>query len=525
MTSPDGSGLSNLAPALERIRQIYDPRLFGAAGSALVERLEQHLRQTENSKLAVLNWSDPRQLSELAADSLTQHRAPITAPPGGDDFPRAAAVQFGRLVDLALARGINLHDPRYVGHQVPAPVPLAGLFDCIGAVTNNPMAIYEMGPWVTAIEQALFRELASHIGWSGRDYGAIVTHGASIANLTAILVARNVRLGHSWETGIAAELASQGGRPAKLVVQADAHYCLARAAGITGIGTENVVPAALDERRRMDPQRLDETLRSLRADGFPIIAVAASACATPIGAFDPLTEIADVCRRHDVWLHVDAAHGGAALLSQTHRGLLAGIDQADSLTWDAHKMLFVPALCAFLFYKDKRHSYEAFRQSAPYLFDPSAPGLADFDGGLRTLECTKRGAALGLWGVWSMFGPRLFEDLVDVTFALGRSLYDKLAAAEDFTPLHEPQCNIVCFRHTPKALAGSPPADLGEFQLKLRRRVIESGQFYLVPTSQNGVAALRCTLMNPLTTPQHLDDLLETLRAEGRRVLADRHPS
>ncbi|RPI89072.1 MAG: aminotransferase class V-fold PLP-dependent enzyme, partial [Planctomycetaceae bacterium] len=427
--------------------------------------------------------------------------------------------QFARLVELALAHGINLHDPRYVGLQVPAPVPLAGLFDCIGAVINNPMAIYEMGPWVASAEQALIAELAGRIGWEGRDSGGIVTHGGSIANLTAILVARNVALGRSWELGIAPELATRGGRTAKLVVHADAHYCLARAAGITGIGTDNVVLAPLDDRRRIDPSRLDETLVTLRSAGHPIIAVSACACSTPVGAFDPLIEIAEVCQRHDVWLHVDAAHGGAALFSRKHCGLLAGIDLADSVTWDAHKMMFVPALCAFLLYKDKRHSYEAFRQNAPYLFDPSEPGLADFDGGLRTLECTKRAAALGLWGVWSLFGPELFEDLVDVTFALGRSLYEQLNAAADFTPLHEPQCNIVVFRYTPSALRDAAPAELGEFQLHLRRSVIESGDFYLVPTSHNGVAALRCTLMNPLTTPATLAALLQTLREHGQRIL------
>ena len=156
----------------------------------------------------------------------------------------------------------------------------------------------------------------------------------------------------------------------KLVVQADAHYCIARSAGILGIGTNNVVNAALDERRRMDPEKLDATLSDLRSAGNRVVAVVACACATPVGAFDPLPAIADVCDKYGVWLHVDAAHGGAALLSARHRHLVAGLSRADSFTWDAHKMLFVPALCAFLFYKNKRHSYEAFKQNAPYLFDP-----------------------------------------------------------------------------------------------------------------------------------------------------------
>ncbi len=304
------------------------------------------------------------------------------------------------------------------------------------------------------------------------------------------------------------------------MAHAESHYSVARAAGILGLGTRQIVRASLDERRRIDPNRLDDTLKKLRVENRPIVAVSAAACATPIGAFDPIEDIADVCRRHGVWLHVDAAHGGAACLSRRYRHLVRGLDRADSVVWDAHKMLFVPALCAFVFYRDKEHRFEAFRQDAPYLFDPSAPGLADYDSGLTTIECTKRAAAIGLWGVWSMFGRGLFTDMVDVTFDTGRVLHTKLAAAEDFVPLHEPQCNIVAFRHVPAPLRDAPPERLGRFQLDLRRRIVRSGQFYIVPTTLRGVGALRVTIMNPLTTPEHLDQLLAALRETGRQLLA-----
>jgi L-2,4-diaminobutyrate decarboxylase len=532
--------------ARERIRAAYHPRLIEAAGHRLADLLAAHLRRVQNSESAVLNWADPRAYIAEASQIADSHdlRAPDVSPGVGPDVAGASpaaelsietlARRFGELVEISLARGINLHDPRYVGHQVPASVPIAGLFDAIGSVTNQPMAIYEMGPWATAVEQAMVEKLAGLLGWQGIDYAGIVTHGASLANLTALLVARNVALGESWEEGLSGEPgASAPGagcnptpdskdptRTPKLVVQADAHYCIARSAGILGIGTKNVVKAALDDKRRMDPAKLEATLSGLRAAGHPVVAVVACACATPVGAFDPLARIADVCARYGVWLHVDAAHGAAALFSERHRHLVAGLERADSLTWDAHKMLFVPALCAFLFYRDKRHSYEAFRQNAPYLFDPSAPGLAEFDSGLRTVECTKRAAAIGLWGVWSLFGPQLFADMVDVTFELGRTFYEKLRAAPDFDALHEPECNIVVFRHVPAELRQETSERIGEFQWQLRRAVIESGEFYLVPTTHGGIAALRCTLINPLTTPEHLDLLLDSLRKHGRAILA-----
>lgn len=511
----------NLAAARSRIHAAYDPAAVAQLGQRLASLLGEHLRRVESSSNRVLNWADPRANLELATRELAAASAATSpAPPSPDDL----ATRFADVVKNMLDRGQNLHDPRYVGHQVPASIPLAGWFDAVGAVTNQVMAIYEMGPWATSVEQALVTKLGGYLGWQPGHFAGVVTHGASLANLTGLLAARNVALGDAWERGLNENQRAGGVGPPVvsspvIVTQQDAHYSVARAAGILGIGTANVIKVGQDSHRRMDPAKLDAALAEMRSAGRPVIAVVASACATPIGAFDPLDAVADLCAKHHVWLHVDAAHGGSALLSPRHRHLVAGLERADSLVWDAHKMLFVPALCAFLLYKNPRHSYEAFRQNAPYLFDPSAPGLAEFDSGLRTVECTKRAASFGLWGAWSLFGPQLFTDLVDVTFDLGRQFFEKLRATTDFVALHEPQCNIVAFRHVPTALCDADPKRLGDFQQKLRRSVIESGEFYLTATPLDGVPALRVTLINPLTTGDTLDQLLETLRRRGHKLL------
>jgi L-2,4-diaminobutyrate decarboxylase len=263
---------------------------------------------------------------------------------------------------------------------------------------------------------------------------------------------------------------------------------------------------------------LDDTIRGLRSRNVPVIAVSAAACATPIGAFDPLVDVADVCHRHGVWLHVDAAHGGALAFSPRYRHLLDGIDQADSVVCDAHKMMFMPALCAMLFYRNREHRIAAFHQDAPYLFDPTCPELRDYDSGIVNLECTKRAAAFGVWGIWSMFGPELFADLVDVTIDLARQLHAMLKATDDFQPLHEPQCNIVAFRHVPEKLRGAPIEQLDAFQLRLRRAVVESGEYYLVQSRIDGRHVLRTTMMNPLTTADDLHGLLDCLRRFGKSI-------
>jgi L-2,4-diaminobutyrate decarboxylase len=530
-----------LLQARRRIETAYSPEAVRQLGTRLAERLALHLRQVEQGQGPVLNWRAPEE-NIAAAHRTLDGDVPFShgigdGPAGGAD---GLVPRFEQLIETALSRCQNLHHPGYIGHQVPASIPIAGLFDALGSITNQVMAIYEMGPWASAVERALVERWGTRIGLQPGEFAGLITHGGSLANLTALLTARNVVLDDVWERGLAtgtgesgvseanersASLshASQTATPAPvLVAHSDAHYGVTRSAGILGLGTEQVLRVPLDDRRKMDPERLDELLVRLRSRGVPIIAVSACACATPIGAFDPLPEIADVCARHEVWLHVDAAHGGAVAFSERHRHLIDGLPRADSFICDAHKMLFVPALCAFVFYRNPKHRFETFRQDAPYLFDPSAPGMAEFDSGMVTIECTKRAAAYGLWGVWSLFGPELFGDIIDVTFATARRLYEKLEEAGDFEALHEPECNIVVFRYVPNAGPGRDLTDreLGELNRTIRRKLMESGEFYLVQTTLDGIGALRVTVMNPLTDETHLDRLLAAIRRTAEEILS-----
>ena len=490
------------------IAAAYHPQTVRQAGLHMVELLSEHLHVVQNASGPVLNWHEPDENIALACEQLTTGEAKPTA-----DVPELLA-RFDELIEQTLSRGQNLHHPHYVGHQVPASLPLAGLFDAVTTMTNQVMAIYEMGPWATAIERAVVNKLGATIGFPAGEFAGLVTSGGSLANLTALLTARNVTLGESWSQGMASHSAAP-----VLVTHAEAHYCVTRSAGILGLGTDQIVRVPLDERRRMDANALDTILSDLRQKNVPIVAVSAAACATPVGAFDPLVDIADSCRQHDVWLHVDAAHGGAACFSAKHRHLVDGLHLADSVVCDAHKMMFMPALCALVFYRNPEHRYAAFQQTAPYLFDPSAPGMAEYDNGISNLECTKRAAAMGLWGVWSLFGNRLFEALVDTTFDLSQQFYELLSAQDDFEPFCRPECNILVFRYLPTELRDRSPEQIDQFQLQLRRDVIQSGDYYLAQTRLDGRSYLRTTIINPLTTAEHLQGLLDCLREQGLRLL------
>ena len=493
-----------LATARARIAAAYDPNKLAEVGKQVVDLIAAHQQKIQAGNGNVLNWKTPIELVDQARESL------LHTPPAKGDLLE----QVTNLVQKSLDRGTNLHHPRYVGHQVPASIPLASLFELVGSVTNQVMAIYEMGPWATAVEHSIIQSVGKQLGFNPGTFSGLITSGGSLANVTALLTARNIALDDVWSKGLASQTP-----PPVIVTHAESHYSVSRAAGILGLGTDQIVHVGLDAQRRMDPRHLREVLNSLRSREVPVIAVSAAACATPIGAFDPLDAIAEICRQYGVWLHVDAAHGGATCFSDRHRHLIAGIEQADSVVCDAHKMMFMPALCAMIFYRDRQHRYRTFHQHATYLFDPSAPEFADYDSGLVNLECTKRAAGLGLWGIWSLFGSQLFADLVDVTFDMAAQFFELLTEAEDFEVFCQPQCNIVVFRHVPLEMQAANDDQSNSFQLKLRRRVIESGEAYLAANQIENRNYLRTTVINPLTRSQDLADLITLLRKHAQELL------
>jgi L-2,4-diaminobutyrate decarboxylase len=238
-----------------------------------------------------------------------------------------------------------------------------------------------------------------------------------------------------------------------------------------------------------------------------VIAVVASAGSTATGAFDPLDEVADFCAAHDLWMHVDGAHGASAVLSDTHRARLRGIERADSVVWDAHKMMLMPALVTAVLFRDGRRSYQAFAQEASYLFTGAAPEEQWFNSGTRTLECTKTMMALKLYVALAAYGRAYFADYLDAMFALAQRFADAIEAAPDLELAVRPDCNIVCFR-----VRGGDDA----LQAEIRRRLLAGGHFYLVQTALPAGVFLRVTLINPATRDADLAALLDAVRAAAR---------
>lgn len=403
-----------------------------------------------------------------------------------------------------LAHSTRLHHPGYMAHQVATPHVRTALAHLVDGFTNNAMNIYEMGPAASTLEYVVINRMLEWVGWTprpwpdelepGRDHGAgFLTHGGSLANLTALLTARAHAFPSAWAEGYV-------GRPTILAPAAN-HYSVERAAGIMGLGTRAIHHLETDARDRIVPERIAAAYRAASEAGGTPFVVVANACDTAVGLYDPLREIAAACRELGLWLHVDGAHGAGALVSPKLRHLLDGVAEADSLVWDAHKLLATPSVCAAVLFRNHRDQAGTFRQEASYLFhDKDQPG---FDFIAHTVECTKAGLGLRLFTTLASLGPQGLIAHVERLVELGQLAARLISARPGFSLPVEPQTNIVCFRY----------GDDDERQLAIRRAVLRDGDHYLSTTMFRGRRYLRLALMNPDTNERTLVALLDAIAA------------
>jgi L-2,4-diaminobutyrate decarboxylase len=461
-------------------------------GHELIDRMADYLEGVESRPV-----STPRSPSEIAA------RFVEPLPSSG----QAAGEVWEDIWERVVGDAIHLHHPMYMGHQVAPPLPHAALADALVGLLNQSVAVWEMGPTATFVEAQLIRWLADLLGYPAGSDGTFVS-GGSVANLTGLLAAREAVFPGLWREGVAR---TPGAEDAVVFVSAQSHYSMERAIGVMGLGSDAVRPVP-DQGGKLDPAALERGIAEARRDGRVPLAIVATAGSTPTGLFDDLNAIAEIAEREGIWLHVDGAHGASFLLSDSLRPRLRGIERADSVAWDPHKIMFMPISLGAIFVRDRRYLDAAFQQSAPYLFHPRAGETRSHDAGRRTLQCSRRFDALKLWVTLRHHGVGYFAELLERTVANTESLYHKLLAAPDFEPVHRPESNILCFRYLPEVVRAWEPAEIDAFQGALRERYNTSGQGWITTTVLDGCRVLRVTLMNPDTGEEHLDRLLEGIR-------------
>ena len=472
------------------LHQAYDPETFRQQGHQLIDSLADYLANMQDDpRLAVLPW-------QLPQDKLESWQA---------DYRKAPRADVNQFWDVVVQQSMHLHHPHYVGHQVAPPAPVAALSALVSAFLNNGMAVYEMGPVSTALERLVLQEVARLLGY-GSEAGGIMTSGGTLANLTALLAARQRQVGgDAWNTGTT--------QPLALLVSEEAHYCIDRAAKVMGWGEGGVIKVPADKHYKMRADRLEEAYRQAQADGRQVVAVVGSACTTSTGSYDPLATIADFCQEHQLWFHVDGAHGAPAAFSPAYRSLVQGLERADSITIDFHKMMLTPALITGLIFKREKDSYHTFAQQASYLLNDDESDW--FNSGKRAFECTKRMMSMQVYAILRTYGPAIFEENVTHLYRLARTFAALIKARPMLHLALEPEANIVCFRYV-----GDEQEEeaLDRCNAQIRQAMLEEGKFYIVQTQLRGRIFLRTTLMNAFTTEAMLEQLLDEVERIGRRL-------
>jgi len=481
---------------------VFDPAAFRRAATRVVSRLEAYLRDCSTRGVAL---TSPAALLEAARNLMSTEDAA-----GSLDERRLDAI-----IDLYIRTGIQVHSPGFMGRQFSGVMPLAAVVDLISSTVNQPSSFYEAAQLPNVAERIMAEELNRFVGWEPGRFAMVTTSGASLANLTAMLAARHSQFPDVWTRGLAA--AGGDARPA-IAIGDDAHYSVCRAAGILGIGEEQIVRLPMNRRRQIRVDCVRPVLRAAAERGLRVFCLVASAGTTSVGAFDPLEELAAVAAEEDVWLHVDAAHGASLLVSDSLRHRLRGIDRADSFSWDAHKMMFVPAMCTLLFYRCKEKSYGAFRQDASYVFDKEPDAYTEFESATQSFECTKRPMIMSLWVLWALYGRSVFARKIEYLCRLAGDARRILDGERDFEAVHEPEANILCFRYLPSNLARRVVPD---FQVRVRNGVRRAGRFFISKVDIDGEAALRVVFMNHRTDTGHFRMLLDEIRRAGQAVLAE----
>ncbi|THA65679.1 aminotransferase class V-fold PLP-dependent enzyme [Streptomyces sp. A0958] len=367
-------------------------------------------------------------------------------------------------------------DPLCAAHLHTPPLALAAAADLAASALNPSMDSWDQAPAASTLEADTTAALAAEIYPHHPAPDAVITTGGTEANQLALLLARE-RHG-----------------PVQTITGANAHHSIARAAWLLGLPTPLTVPAPTGT---IDLPALHDTL--IRNQGRGPLLVTATAGTTDTGQIDPLTAIADLCTHHGAELHIDAAYGGPLLFSPTHRHHVDGLDRADSVTLDLHKLGWQPASAGILAVPDRRHLHPL-HHHAPYLNadDDTEAGLPDLLG--RSLRTTRRPDALKIAITLRALGRTGLADLIDRTCAAAHHLADLITRTPTLDLYDRPTISTVLFR---------PTAADDHTVATIRRTLLTRGHAVLGRTHAHDRLWLKVTLLNPHTTPDDLRRLLD----------------
>ncbi|XP_045552186.1 acidic amino acid decarboxylase GADL1 isoform X1 [Salmo salar] len=463
--------------------------------------MEEAVWKATDVKEKVCEWRSPEQLKDLLDLELRE---------GGEAHPQI----LQRCRD-AIRYSVKTGHPLFFNQLYAGmdPYSLVGRF--ITEAINPSLYTYEVAPVFLLTEEAVLKKMIEIIGWQEGGDG-IFSPGGSVSNMYAVNVARYHHCPDVKVLGLSAL--------PRLVMftSQECHYSVSKAAAFLGIGTNNVYVIPSDKRGKMIPAEFEKQVQRAKDEGALPFMVNATAGTTVLGAFDPLEEIADICERHNLWMHVDACWGGGALMSKKHRYLLQGIHRANSVAWNPHKMLMAGLQCCAFMVRDKTNLLQRCHSAqASYLFQQDKFYDVSYDTGDKSIQCSRKPDAFKFWLMWKAIGTKGLEERVDRALAMARYLAEEIKKRDGFRLVMEPEYTNVCFWYIPPSLRDT--ADGPEFWRKVhavapvvKERMMKKGSM-MVGYQPHGDKAnfFRQIIISPQVSREDMDFLLDQIHSLG----------
>ncbi|MFP4452800.1 MAG: pyridoxal-dependent aspartate 1-decarboxylase PanP [Desulfobacterales bacterium] len=516
----------------ERLAKVFIRPEDDASRATLIKYMERILFGLHDFLKTHVGITEAKSLRELSKGYM---RTDIN-----EDPEKKLANVITCLINETAPHAVNVASPYFVGHMTSAiPFFMVHLKTIVAALNQNPVKL-ETSKVVSIIEKQVLARIHRMIYDSGEDFylehvqnadttlGGF-TEGGTTANLTALWVARNAKFAPKdgfcgiEHEGVPAAYQAYGVGRCVILASRLVHYSLRKAAGILGIGSDSVIPIDIDDDCRMKMDAFEQTIEKIRAESPEtcILAAVGIAGATETGTVDPLDEMADICRRHGIHFHVDAAWGGPTLLSKKYKHLLSGIEKSDSVTIDGHKQFYMPMSCGMVYFKD------------PYIMDVIAyhanyvNRMGSVDLGIKSLSGSREANSLILDSALKIMGSNGYALLIDHGIETAHAFAEEIRQRPDFELVTDPVLNILTYRYCPnkiqKTLAEAQEEErcrinlaLNKINRDLQRMQREAGQSFVsrttlqsAPECPENTVVLRAVIMNPMTDMKILREILD----------------
>lgn len=446
-------------------------------------------------------WQQTQNYGEKFLTNLPEKQAYVASEQMGGgvhDLPFGEhAKSFDQVLDILQSQvdtpGLNPASGKHAGYIPGGGLYPSAIADYLAAITNRYSGVFFSSPGAVRIENMCIRWMCDLVGYPQKASGNL-TSGGSIANLIALVVARD-------HTSIKAADFDR----IVIYTTRQVHHCVIKAVKFAGLQEAKVRTITMDDQFRMKPKVLKEQIKSDKKEGLLPLTIFASAGTTDLGAVDPLDEIGDIARRHDLWFHVDAAYGGFFLLTDHGKKIMKGIEKSDSVTIDPHKGLFLPYGSGALIVRDGQQLYNSQHMTANYLQD-TLKATEEASPADLSPELSKHFRGLRMWLPLQLYGIEPFRAALEEKLLLTRYFYDKIRNFDRIEVGPEPELSVAAFRYMPES--GEPNA----FNKKLVDEIHRDGRVFLSSTYIDDTIYLRIAVLNFRTHLEEVDLILSILR-------------